>query len=181
MRVTHLAPFLDDEVRKLTAYTTLFVSLVQSRNNYAAAKLQGLMEDLKLSDQDYQTGLSILFVGYLLMQVPSNLMLNYMGRPSLYIGTCVVVWGFVSALTSQVQSYSGIVACRFFLGFVGMFCSFSHTYARALSLPRQTHLLGVRTHLLTNTQIFNIQRPHSSEAHCFTCPNGTPRRSWPSE
>ncbi|RFU23667.1 hypothetical protein B7463_g12671, partial [Scytalidium lignicola] len=88
------------------------------RNNYAAAKVQGLMKDLKLSDQEYQTGLSILFVGYLLMQVPSNLILNYMGRPSLYIGACVMIWGLVSALTSQVQSYRGIIACRFFLGFV---------------------------------------------------------------
>ncbi|KFX94210.1 hypothetical protein O988_06423 [Pseudogymnoascus sp. VKM F-3808] len=88
------------------------------RNNYAAAKLQGLMGDLNLSDQEYQTGLSILFVGYLLMQVPSNLMLNYMGRPSLYIGACVIIWGFVSALTSQVQNFKGIIACRFFLGFV---------------------------------------------------------------
>lgn len=79
------------------------------------------MEDLNLSNQDYQTGQSILFVGYLLMQVPSNLLLNYIGRPSIYIGVCVMVWGLVSALTSQVQSYSGIIACRFFLGFVGMY------------------------------------------------------------
>lgn len=34
------------------------------RNNYAAAKLQGLIEDLSLSPAQYQTGLSILFVGY---------------------------------------------------------------------------------------------------------------------
>ncbi|KAJ5295446.1 hypothetical protein PENANT_c001G10998 [Penicillium antarcticum] len=88
------------------------------RNNYAAAKLQGLEEDLGLDDTKYQTGLSILFVGYILMQVPSNLLLNYMGRPSLYIGFFVCAWGLVSALTSQVSSYGGIVACRFILGFV---------------------------------------------------------------
>ena len=34
------------------------------RNNYAAAKLQGLVEDLHLSNEQYLTGLSILFVGY---------------------------------------------------------------------------------------------------------------------
>jgi fucose permease len=92
-----------------------------SRNNYAAAKVQGLMADLNLSDQQYQTGLSIFFVGYLLMQVPSNLILNFISRPSLYIGACVMIWGLISALTSQVQSFSGIVACRFFFGFVGVF------------------------------------------------------------
>jgi fucose permease len=81
--------------------------------------LQGLEEDLGLSQTDYQTGLSILFVAYILMQVPSNLLLNYMGRPSLYLGFFVTAWGLVSTLTSQVKGYGGIVACRFILGFVG--------------------------------------------------------------
>lgn len=34
------------------------------RNNYAAARLQGLEEDLNLQGDQYQVGLSILFVGY---------------------------------------------------------------------------------------------------------------------
>ncbi|KAL4990740.1 major facilitator superfamily domain-containing protein [Aspergillus falconensis] len=88
------------------------------RNNYPAAKLQGLPEDLGLVGNQYQVGLSILFVGYILMQVPSNLLLNYMGRPSLYLGFFIVAWGLVSALTSQVTNYGGIVACRFILGLV---------------------------------------------------------------
>ncbi|KAE8155276.1 major facilitator superfamily domain-containing protein, partial [Aspergillus avenaceus] len=88
------------------------------RNNYAAAKLQGLTTDLNINDQQYQTGLSILFVGYILMQVPSNLLLNYMGKPSLYLGFFTAAWGLVSTLTSQVKSYGGIVACRFILGLV---------------------------------------------------------------
>ena len=77
------------------------------------------------------------------MQVPSNLMLNYAGRPSLYIGFFVVAWGLVSALTSQVKSAGGLIACRFILGFVGMFlatldnlCSTYLTLLqRHLSLP----------------------------------------------
>lgn len=56
------------------------------RNNYAAARLQGLEDDLNMTDQEYQIGLSTLFVGYVLMQVPSNALLNYAGRPSWYIG-----------------------------------------------------------------------------------------------
>lgn len=46
------------------------------------------------------------------------MLLNYMGRPSLYLGFFVTAWGLVSALTSQVKSYGGIVACRFVLGLV---------------------------------------------------------------
>ena len=54
----------------------------------------------------------------ILMQVPSNLLLNYAGRPSLYLGGFTVAWGLVSACTSQVHNYGQIVACRFILGLV---------------------------------------------------------------
>lgn len=38
------------------------------RNNIAAAKLAGLIEDLHLTGDQFNTSVSILFVGYLLMQ-----------------------------------------------------------------------------------------------------------------
>ncbi|KAK5116924.1 hypothetical protein LTR62_006645 [Meristemomyces frigidus] len=88
------------------------------RNNYAAAKLQGLEKDINLKGNQYELGLSILFVGYVLMQVPSNLLLNFSGRPSWYIGFFVIAWGLVSLLTSQVKNAGDIIACRFILGLV---------------------------------------------------------------
>lgn len=39
-----------------------------------------------------QTCVSILFVGYILMQVPSNLFLNKIGRPSIYLTSCMAIW-----------------------------------------------------------------------------------------
>lgn len=135
------------------------------RNNYSAAKLQGLIEDLNMTGDQYQTGLSILFVGYLLMQIPSNLLLNYMGRPSLYLGFWICVWGLVSALTSQVQSYGGIVAARFILGFVGM---------SDLFLPQYT------VSIMALTDLPPTQRHPSSAECCFTCRDGTPEQNYPS-
>src|SRR5438046_2077885 len=52
------------------------------------------------------------------MQVPSNLFLNKIGKPAVYLPTCMIVWGMISATTAACQSYGGLVACRFFLGFV---------------------------------------------------------------
>lgn len=43
---------------------TVYLLNYIDRNNYAAARLQGLEESLGLSDTQYQLGLSILFVGY---------------------------------------------------------------------------------------------------------------------
>jgi MFS family permease len=44
--------------------------------------------------------------------------LNYVGRPSWYLGFFTIAWGLVSACTSQVTNYAGIVAARFILGIV---------------------------------------------------------------
>lgn len=52
------------------------------------------------------------------MQVPSNLLLNKLGKPSLYLPTCMVIWGLISGLTAACQTYGGLIACRFMLGFV---------------------------------------------------------------
>jgi MFS family permease len=108
--------------RKLDARCSLFVLIYimnyLDRNNIAAAKLRGLEDDLNLNQEQYSTCLSILYVGYILMQVPSNILMNRIQRPSLYIGLVMLLWGMVSTLSGIVTGFSGMVATRFFLGFV---------------------------------------------------------------
>lgn len=52
------------------------------------------------------------------MQVPSNLFLNKIGKPSLYLPTAMIIWGTISGLTATVQSFGGLIAVRFMLGFI---------------------------------------------------------------
>jgi len=52
------------------------------------------------------------------MQVPSNLFLNKIGKPAIYLPICMIVWGIISTATAACQNYAGLIACRFFLGFV---------------------------------------------------------------
>ena len=54
------------------------------RNAIALAKLNGIQKDLNLSGTQYQTCVSILFVGYILGQIPSNMLLTRV-RPSYYM------------------------------------------------------------------------------------------------
>ena len=49
-----------------------------------------MQETLNLTDSQYETCVSILFVGYILMQIPSNLFLNKVGRPALYLPAVMV-------------------------------------------------------------------------------------------
>lgn len=46
------------------------------------------------------------------------MILNKFGKPSVYLPGCMVVWGVLSCCTAATQSFSGLLAVRFFLGFV---------------------------------------------------------------
>lgn len=52
------------------------------------------------------------------MQIPSNLFLNKLGKPAIYLPSAMMLWGIISTATAGAQSYGGLVAVRFFLGFV---------------------------------------------------------------
>ncbi|KAI1658168.1 MFS general substrate transporter [Daldinia decipiens] len=106
--------------RLLPMIIIMYILNYIDRNNIAAAKLAGLPEDLNLDPNasEFQTAVSILFVGYLLMQIPSNIFLNKIGKPAIYLPACMMVWGVISAATAAVTNFGGLIAVRFFLGFV---------------------------------------------------------------
>ncbi|KAF4922841.1 putative transporter [Colletotrichum viniferum] len=85
------------------------------RNAIALARLNDLEEDLNLTSTQYQTCVSILFVGYILGQIPSNMFLTRT-RPSRYMGIMMMLWAVVSALTAVSKDFTGLLLTRFFLG-----------------------------------------------------------------
>ncbi|RMZ27574.1 hypothetical protein D0859_08347 [Hortaea werneckii] len=85
------------------------------RNAIALARLDDLEEDLNLTSTQYQTCVSILFVGYILGQVPSNMLLTRL-RPSWYMAGFMALWAIVSALTALSTNFTGLLLTRFFLG-----------------------------------------------------------------
>ncbi|KAF2625129.1 MFS general substrate transporter [Macroventuria anomochaeta] len=94
----------------------LYILNYIDRQNLAAAKLQGIMEDLDMTTQQFATAISILFVGYLPFQIPSNLIITKISRPGLYICVAVVIWGTISAATAAVKTYGQLLAVRAILG-----------------------------------------------------------------
>lgn len=106
------------DLRLLPMVILMYIMNYLDRNNIAAARLAGLEDELNLTSSQYLTALSILFVGYILMQVPSNLFLNKIGLPAVYLPSVMIAWGVISGATAGVQSFGGLVAVRFCLGFV---------------------------------------------------------------
>ncbi|KIX01122.1 uncharacterized protein Z518_10188 [Rhinocladiella mackenziei CBS 650.93] len=98
--------------------TIMYILNYLDRQNIASAKLADIDYDLGLSAVEYQTSVSILFAGYILMQVPSNIVVGKIQYPAIYICAAMGVWGLISALMAVVQNFGGLLACRFFLGFV---------------------------------------------------------------
>jgi MFS family permease len=77
--------------------------------------LNNLEKDLGMSGVQFNTCVSILFVGYVLMQIPSNMLITRI-KPGIYMSGWMLVWAVVSACTALVQNFGGLVAARFFLG-----------------------------------------------------------------
>ncbi|KAI1377336.1 MFS transporter [Hypoxylon crocopeplum] len=109
-------------VRKLDYYIMPTICVMYflnyiDRNAIAQARLNHFEADLDMSGNQFNTAVSILFVGYVLMQVPSNMLITRI-KPGVYMSGCMFLWAVVSACTASVTSFGGLVACRFFLGVV---------------------------------------------------------------
>ncbi|KAI8301820.1 hypothetical protein K4K59_000814 [Colletotrichum sp. SAR11_240] len=86
------------------------------RANIGNAKIEGMVEDLGMSGVQYNTVLSIFFIPYVLFEVPSNIILKKVKRPSTYLGTLTLCWGIVMTCTGLVRNFAGLMVTRILLG-----------------------------------------------------------------
>lgn len=105
---------------------------------YRQARLSSFEADLGLTGNQFNVAVSILNVGYMLMQLPryaaestdslfeygcksstdlrdSNMLLTRT-RPSLYIPFWTAMWSVISAATASAENYTHLIVIRFFLG-----------------------------------------------------------------
>ena len=84
------------------------------RINIGFAKLQ-MQHDLALSDAAYGLGAGIFFLGYVLFEVPSNLLLARIGARKT-LSRILILWGLTSAAMLLVSNVETFYALRFLLG-----------------------------------------------------------------
>lgn len=106
------------DIRILPMTMVMYILNYLDRNNIATARLGSLEKDLNMSSTQYQTAVSILFVGYILWQIPSNMLLTRLGKPAIYLPACMFVWAAISTCTAAAVNYPGLIVVRFFLGIV---------------------------------------------------------------
>jgi hypothetical protein len=70
----------------------LFMFAFLDRINIGNARLMGLEKDLGMSGHQYNVALFVFFIPYILLEVPSNIMLKKM-RPSWWLSGIIFCWG----------------------------------------------------------------------------------------
>jgi len=84
------------------------------RVNVGFAKLQ-MQNELAFSETVYGFGAGIFFLGYVLFEVPSNIILHKVGA-RLWLARVMVTWAFISAGMAFVHSPTAFYVMRFLLG-----------------------------------------------------------------
>ena len=91
-----------------------FILSYLDRVNISFAKLQ-MAADFGLSNASFAVGASIFFWGYMLFEIPSNLVLQKVGARA-WISRILVTWGIVSMLMIFSKSQPAFYSLRFLLG-----------------------------------------------------------------
>ncbi|KAK6435038.1 hypothetical protein LTR95_008773 [Oleoguttula sp. CCFEE 5521] len=85
------------------------------RSNIGNAKIDGLTTDLKLTGNKYNIALTVFYILYVLIDIPSNWLLKIVGGGK-YLPLLALAWGIVGTCMGAVKSYGGLIACRLLLG-----------------------------------------------------------------
>src|ERR1700755_1395810 len=105
-------------IRKVSTRLVPFLCLLYfiayiDRVNIGFAALT-MNADLKLSATPYGLGASMFFVGYLLFEVPSNLLLEKVGVRR-WMSRIMITWGMASIAMIFVRGETSLYATRFML------------------------------------------------------------------
>ncbi|KAG0250047.1 hypothetical protein BG011_008700 [Mortierella polycephala] len=103
------------DIRLIPLISVLYLCSFLDRVNIGNAKVAGLEEDIHLTPTEYNWSLSIFFIGYVLFEIPSNVLLKKIG-PRKWITIVMLVWGVIMMSMAAVTNAAGLLASRFFLG-----------------------------------------------------------------
>ncbi|WP_422935073.1 MFS transporter [Sinomonas sp. P47F7] len=107
-------------VRKVAIRLVPFVALMffinyLDRTAISFAGPNGMNHDIALSAAQFGFASGVFFIGYILLEVPSNLALHKFGARR-WLARIMVSWGIVAALFTWVPNAEGLYILRFALG-----------------------------------------------------------------
>lgn len=117
---TAAPPVARSAIRKVSIRLVPFVALMffinyLDRTAIGFAAPNGMNDDLALSAAQFGFASGVFFIGYILLEVPSNLALHKFGARK-WLARIMVSWGIVALLFTWVQNFEQLVVLRFLLG-----------------------------------------------------------------
>ncbi|KAG5751221.1 hypothetical protein H9Q70_006145 [Fusarium xylarioides] len=93
----------------------MYLLSYMDRTNIGNAKIAGMDKDLNLDSNKYSIVLVVFFVGYVVFEVPSNMILTRT-RPSRYLPGIMFVWGGVTIAMAFTRTYEHLIGFRILMG-----------------------------------------------------------------
>jgi MFS family permease len=75
-----------------------------------------MQEDLGMNDVMWSTGISMFYVGYIISQIPANVIIAK-GNPRILMPCCMLAWSVVTICMPAMKSGWSFCVCRFLVGF----------------------------------------------------------------
>jgi hypothetical protein len=107
------SPFPKKLLRKLDFKLIPWLSFLYlisflDRTNIGNAKVDGLQEDLGMTDGQYNASLTIFFVSYSVFEPLTNVLLKKL-RPSIFLPLIMIWWGVCMTCMGLVHNYAGLM------------------------------------------------------------------------
>lgn len=93
----------------------LYLISFLDRTNIGNAKIDGLQQDLGMTNTEYNNTLTIFFISYALFEPLTQVLLKRL-RPSIFIPLIMLGWGICMTCMGLVHNYAGLMTARWFLG-----------------------------------------------------------------
>jgi len=101
-------------VRLIPFLMLLYICNLLDRNNVGFTK-EAVQHDTGMNGAVYAFGAGLFYFGYLVFEVPSNLILRRTGA-RVWISRIVITWGLVSGATMLVRGIASFYTVRILLG-----------------------------------------------------------------
>lgn len=74
-----------------------------------------MQHDLHMSDTMWSAGISLFYVGYIISQIPANVIIAK-GKPRILLPCCMLAWSAVTICMPAMKSGWSFLLCRFLVG-----------------------------------------------------------------
>lgn len=74
-----------------------------------------MQSDLNMTDVEWSAGISLFYVGYIISQVPANIVIAK-GKPRYLLPLCMLGWSAVTICMTAMKTPWAFMLCRFLVG-----------------------------------------------------------------